>query len=699
MHLALGVAKPLNINSFFNSITMIDQDNREQLLAYDLIANTNSSFFLTGRAGTGKTTFLHNVQKMVDKNFITLAPTGIAAILAGGDTIHSFFGLPLHPCVPGTCGKMNEIKILTLTHVDTIIIDEVSMVRCDIMDAIDFTMRKILKNNMPFGGKQMIFVGDLFQLPPVVKYGPERDMLMDIYGSDNFFFYNSNAIKRIRMVKIEFQKVYRQNDIKFLNILDNIRLNRITNHDLTKLNTRVRNPKSKDIVVTLASLNQTADEINNRKLAAIKSPEFLYEGTIEGRFEEKRFPVPEKLTLKVGAQVMFARNDPDKRWVNGTLGKIHSLSQNEITVQLNNGNKYIVPLCRWDSVTFKYDSETKKMKKEIIGSFFQYPLKLAWAITIHKSQGMTFDKLKIDLSKGMFAPGQLYVALSRVTSLNGLYLTGKVFREYAHTTNEILKYANSFNNMDAISQEIESGKLTFEALKSNDFDEAARLYLNLILKRVEDGDVREAIYQSKRFLDTVIDDENLYGSIENIPPYIEQNTHWTYRFILALLNLYANNYHAALDAANAVLESHNCPEAMYLKSRALVKLEEYEETAKINEELLSLANKDIPDAKVLFSVAITNELYLNSDGLKLMKKLISARPMYDNGIVAIRHLMRKKNLILPQSSITTYEIIEDFNSELSDEEFLVKLKDCRTESPNNIKYLIFRLGRLRISEN
>ncbi|MDE6702818.1 MAG: AAA family ATPase [Muribaculaceae bacterium] len=678
---------------------MIDQDNREQLLAYDLIANTNSSFFLTGRAGTGKTTFLHNVQKMVDKNFITLAPTGIAAILAGGDTIHSFFGLPLQPCTPGTCGKINELRIRTLMHADTIIIDEVSMVRCDIMDAIDFNLRRIMKNNTPFGGKQMIFVGDLFQLSPVVKYGPERDLLIDLYGSDNFFFFNSKAVRRIRMVKIEFRKVYRQNDIKFLNILDNIRLNRISQRDLSILNTRVKRPLKNDIVITLASLNQTADEINERKLAAIKEPEFLYEGTIEGRFEEKRLPVAEKLILKVGAQVMFARNDPEKRWVNGTLGIVSKLTKDEITVTLNNGTVHIVPNCRWDSYSFTYDSETKKMKKEIIGSFHQFPLKLAWAITIHKSQGMTFDKLKIDLSKGMFAAGQLYVALSRVTSLNGLYLTDKIIPQYAHTSGNILKYASSFNNMDAISNEIESGKLIFEALKSNDYDEAARLYLMHILKKSEEGNMREAIYQSKRLLDTVIDDEHLYGSIENIPAYIEQNTHWTYRFLSTLLNLYANNYHAALDAANSVLECHNCPEALYLKSRALVKLEEYEEAAEINEEILSLLHKDIPDVKVLFSAAITNERYLEIDGLKLMQKLISARPMYDNGIVAIRHLMRKKNLALSQSSIVPYEIITDFNSDISDEEFLTKLKDCRTKFPRAVKYLTRTLLRIRSEVN
>ena len=185
----------------------IDTQNHEQMLAYDLIANTNSSFFLTGRAGTGKTTFLHNVQQMTDKQFVVLAPTGVAAILAGGDTIHSFFGLPLEVCTPGTCGRMNEARILTLLHADTIIIDEVSMVRCDIIDAIDYTMRKALHTTLPFGGKQMVFVGDMFQLPPVVKRGAEHDILQDMYHADEFFFYKADVIKRMRLVKIEFEKV------------------------------------------------------------------------------------------------------------------------------------------------------------------------------------------------------------------------------------------------------------------------------------------------------------------------------------------------------------------------------------------------------------------------------------------------------------------------------------------------------------
>lgn len=372
--------------------TQIDPHNHEQQLAYELVANTNSSFFLTGRAGTGKTTFLHNVQKLVGKQFITLAPTGVAAILAGGDTIHSFFGLPMEVCTPGTCGKMNEAKILTLFHADTIIIDEVSMVRCDIMDAIDYTMRKALRNNMPFGGKQMIFVGDMFQLPPVVKQGPEKDMLKDLYQTDNFFFYKSDAIKRMRLVKIEFRKVYRQDDEHFLHILENVRLNKVTPEDIMHLNGRVHIPTAEDgAVITLASINKTADKINLQRLEEIESEEFVYEGTIDGKFEEKKFPVDMKLRLKVGAQVMFTRNDQQKRWANGTLGKVSKLTKDEISVTLNNGETYVVPCCSWESYSYDYNKEERKMKKKLMGTFTQYPLKLAWAITVHKSQGMTFD--------------------------------------------------------------------------------------------------------------------------------------------------------------------------------------------------------------------------------------------------------------------------------------------------------------------
>lgn len=480
-------------------------ENQQQAQAYELIANTNSSFFLTGRAGTGKTTFLRNVQQTVNKQFVVLASTGVAAIMAGGETIHSFFGLPMGMCMPGTCGAISQAHILTLVHADTIIIDEVSMVRCDIIDAIDCTMRKILRSAMPFGGKQVVFVGDMFQLPPVVKYGQEKELLRSIYNTDDFFFYKANVIKRMRIVKIEFRQVFRQEaDRKFLRILENVRMNKVTPEDLMHLNRRVIKPTDKDgMIITIAAQNKTTEEINNRKLAEINSEEYIYNGCVRGRFEDKRLPAPMELHLKVGAQVMFTRNDQQKRWANGTLAKVTRLTKDDIYVTTEDGKTHDVPCCSWDSYCYEYDKEARKLRKEAAGTFTQYPLKLAWAITVHKSQGMTFDKMSLDLSFGFFATGQLYVALSRVRSLDGLFLSREVLPQYAHTSREILTYASGYNDEKLIENEIESGKAVYGLLKGNDYDEAARQYLLLVEKNVKAGNIKEAMQQAKRLLDTL----------------------------------------------------------------------------------------------------------------------------------------------------------------------------------------------------
>ena len=677
----------------------IDPQNREQQLAFDLVENTNSSFFLTGRAGTGKTTFLHNVQQMVDKQFITLAPTGVAAILAGGDTIHSFFGLPMEACMPGTCGKMNEQKILTLLHADTIIIDEVSMVRCDVMDAIDYTMRKSLRNNLPFGGKQMIFVGDMFQLPPVVKNGPEKDFLEDFYRTKDFFFYKSYAISRMRLVKIEFKKVYRQEDTNFLRILENVRMNRITPEDVRLLNSRVCVPSKDDgMVITLASVNKTADSINLQHLEEIDSEEFVYEGVINGNFEEKRFPVEQKLRLKVGAQVMFTRNDPQRRWANGTLGHVTKLASDEITVMLDSGEEYPVPCCSWESVSYEYDGQEKKLKKEVTGMFTQYPLKLAWAITVHKSQGMTFDKLSLDLSRGMFAAGQLYVALSRVRTLDGLFLSKDVLPQYAFTNCEILKYASEYNDVRQIGNEIESGKAVYGALKKDDYDEAAKQYLLLVQKKAMEGDVNEAMQQSKRFLDTLICDEDLFGVVGSVPDTINTLDEWKADFLLALLNLYSCNFTKALEYADRAIECHVCPEILFIKSRALVKLEKYQEADEVNGQLADGFELATPDVKVLYMMAIVNEMYVGDPGMDLMRKLVEARPKYDRGILALRMLMQKNGVTLVKLSDNNSELIDAFNSDMTAEEYLETLRKCRQNAPKAVTYLIRRIRSQEFNE-
>lgn len=655
----------------------IDTENKQQMLAYDLIANTNSSFFLTGRAGTGKTTFLRNVQKMVDKQFITLAPTGVAAILAGGETIHSCFGLPMEVCTPDTLGKLSQERAGLLLHADTIIIDEVSMVRCDIIDAIDRTLRELLRTTLPFGGKQIIFVGDMFQLPPVTQVEAERDLLFDIYHTHDFFFHKAHAIRRISLPKIEFTKVYRQTDDSlYLRILENVRMNRLTADDISMLNRRICKPQSSDgLVITLAARNKTVDSINQKHLNEIQSEEFVYEGIIDKSFDRKKLPVELSLHLKVGAQVMFTRNDISKRWANGTLAKVVKLSKEEIVVELNDGQQYSVPRITWEAYSHEYIPKERKIIKTLTGSFTQFPLKLAWAITVHKSQGMTFDKMSLDLSRGLFASGQLYVALSRVRSLSGLFLTEKIIPTYANTNKEIIAYAADYNNEQLINNEIECGKAVYSPLQNNDFDEAAKQYLLLVHKKAAQGEVKPAMQLAKRFLDTVVCDDKLMGCIESVPEHLFSASHWAPTFLGALLSLYSGCYEQAVELIDRVLACHQCSEALYVKSRALYMLGRYSEADDVNGKLLTYFDYDAPDAKMLYTVAMINELHTSDPGIEFMKTLVKIKPKYDNGILAMRILLKRRNITLKSNE--ECELVEAFNSDMSEAEFDAKLKQSR----------------------
>lgn len=668
----------------------IDTQNQQQMLAYELIANTNSSFFLTGRAGTGKTTFLRNIQKMLDKQFITVAPTGVAAILAGGDTIHSFFGLPLEVCTPETCGTINQNRISTIRHADTIIIDEVSMVRCDIIDAIDYTLRYYMHTTQPFGGKQIIFVGDIFQLPPVVRQGPERELLHDLYNTENFFFYKANVFHNMPLAKIEFQKVYRQDDDpNFLQILENVRMNKVTSADIMRLNQRVVQPRPEEgMVITLSSHNQTANDINSRRLAEIKEEEFIYEGNIVGTFETKKLPVEQQIHLKVGAQVMFTRNDPQKRWGNGTLARVVRLTQDEIYVQLDDKETYLVPCVSWESISYEYDRVSRKLKKEVTGSFTQYPLKLAWAITIHKSQGMTFEKMSLDLSRGLFAAGQLYVALSRVRSLSGLFLSQNISSRYAQTSHDIIAYASGYNNEQIIHNEIERGKAVYTALQQHDYDEAAKQYLLLVQKKVRCGDIKEAMRTAQCCLNTVICDDSLMGCIDCIPDELLQTNQRESTFLAALLCLYGGRYEEALAYANSVLSLTDQPrqEILYIQSRALAMLGRYKEADQVNAQLAERFNAETPDIKIMYIIAMLNEMCLGEPGLNLMEHLVDLRPQYDNGIHTMRMLMKRRGITLESSKES--QLVQAFNSDLSKEEFDSLLKGYRKASSTEVNYLV-----------
>ena len=671
---------------------IIDTENKEQVQALELIAHTNSSFFLTGRAGTGKTTFLQNVQKQVGKQFVVVAPTGVAAILAGGDTIHSFFGLPMNVCDSDTYGRLNEERLSVIRHTDTIIVDEASMVRCDIVDAMDRTLRKAMNTNLPFGGKQMVFVGDMFQLPPIVKAGPERECMRELYHSDDFFFYKAWAIRRMHMVKIEFRKVYRQDDVQFLRILENVRMNQMAEGDLALLNTRVCMPREEDgMVITLASLNRVADSINQKRLGEIDSEEFTYEGTVNGKFEEKRFPVDKQLKLKVGAQVMFTRNDQQRRWVNGTLGRVSELTSDKILVETQDGGICAVPVCSWESVTYEYDKKTHKLAKNVAGTFMQYPLKLAWAITIHKSQGMTFDKMVLDLSHDVFAEGQLYVALSRVRSMGGLFLSCPVESRYAKTNKSVLTYAIDYNDVSQISNEIESGKAVYDLLQRNDYDEAARQYLLLVKKRTEDGDIKGAMQQAKRMLDIMVSDEHLYGCVGEIPLVPGDSGHWAVSFLVSLLSLYANRYDEALEHVDQVLAVHQCMEAMFVKARCLTKMARCKEADETYALMGERGDCILNDAKVLYAAAMFNEQHTSDSGVLIAKQLVTVRPKYDKGILLLRSLMKKHGIALGAEKPNV--LLDSFCSDMTDEEFGYVLRQSRSHSPKDVECLTKELQR------
>ena len=464
-------------------------------------------------------------------------------------------------------------------------------------------------------------------------------------------------------------------------------MNKVTQENLMLLNQRVATPKEADgMVITVASLNKTADSINKKRLEAIGSEESVYEGTVNGKFEEKKFPAELNLHLKVGAQVMFVRNDKQRRWANGTLAKVVKLDKEEIQVQLDNGVVCVVPRCNWESVSYEYDREARKLKKEVTGTFSQYPLRLAWAITVHKSQGMTFNKMVLDLSRGLFAPGQLYVALSRVRSLDGLFLTNAIIPQYVHTNRESISYAKGYNDEQLIMNEIESGKAVYESLQKNDNDKAALQYLRLVEKKANSRDIKEAIQQAKRFLDTLICDDDLYGTVGEVPESLLESDHWTTCFLGALLSLYADQAERALEYADKVLAKHQCLEALYVKSRALARLEHYDEADAVNVLIGDVFDMSTPDAKVLYMIAMLNELHIGDPGLDLMRRLVCTKPKYDRGILSLRFLMKRKGIELNTSKES--ELVSAFNSELDAEGFHTKLLECRAKAPKAVTYLI-----------
>lgn len=517
-------------------------------LAAQFVNSTASHIFLTGKAGTGKTTFLHNLAKATHKNYVVVAPTGIAALNAKGVTIHSQFLLPFGSYLPESTrfetapqGNFYGRKELTIRHslnadrkkvlrnIDLLIIDEVSMLRADILDAIDFRLKSVKGNyKQSFGGVQLLMIGDLYQLPPIVKEH-EWQYLKPFYASPHFF--EAQALKEGGFTYIELDKIFRQSDSRFIGLLNALRDDRCTPEDLAALNEHYKEGyKAEKGVITLTTHNYQADQINRSELDLLEEPSHYYQAAVDGDFPENLYPLPESLELRVGAQVMFVKNDISgaKQFFNGKLAQVIELTETAICVSMEGNDEFWLDHHEWENKKYTVNDSTKELEENVTGTFAQFPIRLAWAITVHKSQGLTFDKAVIDVGQA-FAPGQVYVALSRLRSLEGLVLRTRISDSVISSDAEVVKFSKNHHQDDVLPQKLKEQQVRYlHGLLGQTFD------FEPILKQIE-------YTQGKAAAKMEFEDAEMQEALNNLRVAFENERGNTLKFRRQLESLLQEN--------------------------------------------------------------------------------------------------------------------------------------------------------------